>query len=72
MKNTKPIRPVAPIRQNLTISLPNGLGLNYPDSQGRNELFGTAPNELTSLEDKDPWVGTPWHKHVRARLEPIA
>ena len=55
-----------------TISLPNGLGLNYPDAAGRNEVFGVAPNELTDAQDRDEWVGTPWHKHVRARLEPLA
>ena len=27
------------------------------------------PRELTSVEDRDPFVGTPWHKHVRARVE---
>ena len=31
---------------------------------------GVAPNELTASEDRDPWVGTPWHKSVPARLEP--
>jgi hypothetical protein len=30
-----------------------------------------APNELTSLEDRDPFVGTPWHKHVPARVERV-
>jgi anaerobic selenocysteine-containing dehydrogenase len=42
------------------ISLPNGFGIGS----------GTAPNELTSTEDRDPFVGTPWHKHVPARLDP--
>jgi hypothetical protein len=28
-----------------------------------------APNRLTAREDRDPWVGTPWHKSVEARLE---
>lgn len=55
--------------QSGTISLPNGLGLNYPDESGNLRAFGVAPNELTDLEDRDEWVGTPWHKHVRARLE---
>ena len=55
-----------------TISLPNGLGLSYPDALGNVATFGVAPNELTDIEDRDPWVGTPWHKHVRARLEPLA
>ena len=35
-------------------------------------VAGVAPNELTSASDRDPWVGTPHHKHVRARLEPLA
>ena len=55
-----------------TMSLPNGLGLNYPDHTGANEITGASTNELTDLEDRDKWVGTPWHKHVRARLEPIS
>ena len=32
---------------------------------------GLAPNELTASEDRDPWAGTPWHKSVPARLEPV-
>ena len=31
-----------------------------------------APNELTASEDRDSLAGTPWHKHVPARLEAIA
>lgn len=46
------------------ISLPNGLGLAYGDDQ-----TGVAPNDLTCTGDRDPFVGTPWHKHVPARLE---
>ncbi len=53
------------------ISLPNGLG-THPRSGGRERVGGVAPNELTSVEDRDPFVGTPWHKHVPARLEAIA
>ena len=48
------------------ISLPNGLGTDYP---GNDTDAGTAPNELTASEDRDPFAGTPWHKHVPARLE---
>jgi len=48
------------------VSLPNGLGVSYPDS---GHLGGVAPNELTSTDDRDPFVGTPWHKHVPARIE---
>ena len=54
-----------------SIALPNGLGLVYPNAKGENEQFGVAPNELTDLDDRDPWFGTPWHKFVRARLEAI-
>lgn len=50
------------------ISLPNGLGLSYPSTTG-GRVTGIAPNELTSTADRDPFVGTPWHKHVPARLE---
>lgn len=50
------------------IALPNGLGLGYPSASGE-VTTGIAPNELTSVEDRDPFVGTPWHKHVPARLE---
>jgi anaerobic selenocysteine-containing dehydrogenase len=50
------------------VSLPNGLGLGYPGTDG-DAVTGVAPNELTSTEDRDPFVGTPWHKHVPARVE---
>jgi formate dehydrogenase len=50
------------------ISLPNGLGLTQtPDEPA----VGVAPNELTSSDHRDPFAGTPYHKHVPARLEPI-
>ncbi len=55
-----------------TLSLPNGLGLKYPDASGKRVAFGVSPNDLTDIEDRDPFAGTPWHKHVRARLEPLA
>jgi anaerobic selenocysteine-containing dehydrogenase len=50
------------------VSLPNGLGLSYPTAAG-DRTVGVAPNELTATEDRDPFVGTPWHKHVAARVE---
>ena len=49
------------------ISLPNGFGLAY-DPGG---MAGVSTNELTRAEDRDPFVGTPWHKHVPARIEPL-
>jgi anaerobic selenocysteine-containing dehydrogenase len=55
--------------QNGHISLPNGLGLGYPDDDGESQTAGIAPNELTAAEDRDWLAGTPWHKSVPARLE---
>ena len=54
-----------------TSSLPNGLGLDLHAAEGERG-HGVAPNELTSSDHRDPIAGTPWHKHVPARLEPIA
>ena len=54
------------------LSLPNGLGLDSPTGEnGRPVVTGLAPNELTDAADRDPWAGTPWHKHVPARLTPL-
>ena len=46
-------------------------GLEYPDSSGERVTSGVAPNELTASEDRDWLAGTPWHKHVRARIEAV-
>jgi formate dehydrogenase len=32
---------------------------------------GVAPNDLTSIEDRDEWAGTPHHKSVPARVEKV-
>jgi anaerobic selenocysteine-containing dehydrogenase len=53
------------------ISLPNGQGVDYPDESGRPVLTGVPANELTSLGWRDPVAGTPWHKHVPARVEAL-
>lgn len=53
------------------ISLPNGFGVEFPDEDGEHRIVGVSPNELTSLDWKDDIAGTPWHKHVPARLEPL-
>ena len=55
---------------NIHIALPNGLGVSYPTASGL-VVTGVAPNELTGTADRDPFVGTPWHKHVAARLERV-
>ena len=54
------------------VTLPNGMGLEYPDERGERLVTGTPPNELTSGEDRDWLAGTPWHKHVRAKVEAVA
>jgi anaerobic selenocysteine-containing dehydrogenase len=53
------------------IALPNGQGVDYPAADGEPVLTGVPANELTSLGWRDAFAGTPWHKHVPARLEPI-
>ena len=54
------------------ISLPNGLSLSYAPAAGDPEVVGVAPNELTTTDWRDPIAGTPWHKHVPARIERVA
>jgi anaerobic selenocysteine-containing dehydrogenase len=51
------------------ISLPNGFGVDFPDPNGAQRTTGVAPNDLTRSEDRDWLAGTPWHKHVPARVE---
>jgi formate dehydrogenase len=53
------------------VALPNGLGLGYAPAGGEPEVTGVAPNELTTTDWCDPIAGTPWHKHVPARLEAV-
>jgi len=53
------------------ISLPNGQGLDYEPRDGGAKRLGVAPNELTASADRDFLAGTPWHKHVPARVERI-
>jgi anaerobic selenocysteine-containing dehydrogenase len=53
------------------ISLPNGLGLDFPDASGERVATGVSPNELTRSEDRDWLAGTPWHKHTPARVEAL-
>ena len=54
------------------ISLPNGTGIDYTDAQGTNHHRGVAPNVLTDASRRDFLAGTPWHKHVPAKLEKTA
>ncbi len=51
------------------ISLPNGEGMDYHPRDGGVRRVGVAPNELTAASERDFLAGTPWHKHVPARVE---
>jgi hypothetical protein len=53
------------------VALPNGLGLSHPTDAGPWATTGVPPNALTSTDHRDELAGTPWHKHVPARLEPV-
>ena len=53
------------------VSLPNGMGTDATDDTGALVRSGVALNELTASEDRDPFAGTPWHKHVPARVEAL-
>ena len=48
------------------LALPNGFGLTVDGQR-----TGIAPNDLTRTADRDEFVGTPWHKHVPARVEKV-
>lgn len=54
------------------VSLPNGLGLDVAGPDGAVRRHGVALNELTDYRWRDPVVGTPWHKYVPVRLEPVS
>jgi anaerobic selenocysteine-containing dehydrogenase len=52
-------------------ALPNGFGLDYIGEDGITIIPGVAPNALTSTGWRDSYAGTPWHKHVPARIEAL-
>jgi anaerobic selenocysteine-containing dehydrogenase len=51
------------------VSLPNGHGLDYTEVDGMTVRKGVSLNELTDTASRDPFAGTPWHKHVPVRIE---
>ena len=51
------------------VSLPNGTGLDYTDADGQEIRRELAPNEFTDASRRDFLAGTPWHKHIPARIE---
>jgi formate dehydrogenase len=52
-------------------ALPNGFGLDFVAADGSAVVPGVAPNALTSADWRDAYAGTPWHKHVPARIEAV-
>lgn len=52
-------------------SLPNGFGVDFTAADGEKRVPGVAPNDLTSADWRDAFAGTPWHKHVPARIEAL-
>lgn len=52
-------------------SLPNGFGVDFTEADGGKRVPGVAPNNLTSADWRDSFAGTPWHKHVPARIEAL-
>jgi formate dehydrogenase len=52
-------------------SLPNGFGLDFTGADGKTIVPGVAPNSLTASDWRDEFAGTPWHKHVPARIEAL-
>ncbi|MCV7433336.1 molybdopterin-dependent oxidoreductase [Mycolicibacterium bacteremicum] len=63
---------VSDVMQSGHIALPNGFGVDYIDDTGQAVTPGVAPNELTASHWRDAYAGTPWHKHVPARVERVA
>jgi anaerobic selenocysteine-containing dehydrogenase len=53
------------------VSLPHGFGMEYPDEVGEHKIHGVSLNELTDIDDRDWLALTPFHKHVRVRLEAV-
>ena len=52
------------------LALPNGTGTDRL-VDGERVADGVAPNTLTGSFHRDRFAGTPWHKSVPARLEPV-
>ena len=50
------------------VALPNGHGLDYTAADGTPVHKGVSLNELTDTASRDPFAGTPWHKHVPVQI----
>ncbi|MBI2734530.1 MAG: hypothetical protein HYX44_14885, partial [Aquabacterium sp.] len=54
------------------LHIPNGFGLDYPDAQtGELVRHGIRINELTSIDERDPYTAIPYLKRTACRLVPI-
>jgi anaerobic selenocysteine-containing dehydrogenase len=53
------------------VTLPHGYGLDYPDAEGVRRVTGPVVNDLTHSDHCDPLTATPYHKHVRVKLEAL-
>lgn len=58
------------------VTLPNGFGMRYGDGHdalidAEAEAVGPGVNQLTWSEHRDPIAGTPYHKFVPVRIEPV-
>jgi hypothetical protein len=54
------------------VSLPNGLGVDYPDPRGAATVTGAAPNELTASEDRDLFARPRGGRHELITERPAA
>ena len=54
-------------------SLPNGFGLDYIDDDGADARPRRGAELRSPPSDwRDAYAGTPWHKHVPARIEAVS
>lgn len=53
------------------MSIPNGFGMIQKQEGERIELDGVNINELTDVNDRDPFTGCPHHKYVPCRVEKV-
>ncbi len=51
------------------VSMPNGFGMHYDTAAGGIEVDGVNMNELTSVDDRDPFTGCPYHRWLPCRVE---
>jgi formylmethanofuran dehydrogenase subunit D len=54
------------------LALPHGFGQSYPTRDGGRLVNGPRINLLTASSNRDPIAGTPYHKNVPVRLEPVS